>query len=48
MDVDDLVDKMQRLVNLSKPVSEVVLKRNQMSISYNVSMKSLIKNILNS
>lgn len=48
MDVEDLVDKMQRLVNLSDPVNKVMLKRNQMSISYNVSMKSLIKNILNS
>ena len=43
MDVDDLVDKMQRSVKLSKSVSEVVLKRNQMRVSYIDSIIGLLE-----
>ena len=43
MDVDDMADKMQRLVDLSAPVDEIVLKPNRMGFSYKDRIKGLVE-----
>ena len=43
MDVDELTDKMKRLVELTNSVDKVVLKPNHMRVSYKEKMVDLVK-----